>query len=523
MSAPLPDDFEPIAVEVQDELWLNMDRPTNLMYIDSLILLDGKPDWKAVKRTLRDRMVEPYPTFRCRPEHANGRSQWVPDPDFRLSRHLKKARLAGGHTEESLRRFVAAERSKAFDPNHPLWVAHLVDEVVRDDGRTGAAILLRVHHSLADGIRMTELALSLCDPVDGTTGVIAANVGKQMLRAKRPTMSMAREAMSSLAETGAARLAKTADTVADVARSARGAVLRDLRDPLGAPGRVASSVGELASVASRQVVEIASHPSRTIDIATYVASLAPGGQQASNTLTEVLSMVSARNPESTWTGSPGLDKVVVWSEPIELAGVVRIARASRATVNDVLVAAIAGAIMRYLADHETTLEEVGWLIPVSLQPFGQGAPERLGNHLALVNFRMPLSIADPKKRIQEIKRRTGRIKNSQETLVSFGIQRAIAQAPHTMSVWLTNYFANLTVGVLTNVPGPRQKVSFAGTVVDAMLGWAPSSGDQPMTVCIYSYAGQVRIALAADAGLIPDAQRIIDHLHAEVAAMKQVS
>lgn len=261
---------------------------------------------------------------------------------------------------------------------------------------------------------------------------------------------------------------------------------------------------------------IAADPSHAVDVMTYVAGITPGGCNAANTTVETLALLRQRNPETVWTGTPGVDKNVVWATPVPLAKVVATARATGCTVNDVLLTAVAGMLMTYLAERDERLDEVAWLLPVSLQPFGQGLPDELGNHFALVNFRMPLAIDDPAERVREIHRRTMRIKNSQETLITFGVQRAIAQSPQAMSVALTNLFANLTVGVLTNVPGPRGPVALAGTPVDAILGWAPSSGDQPMTICIYSYAGQVYLSLGVDATLIPDADRMTDLLEEEV-------
>ncbi|MBD2759472.1 DUF1298 domain-containing protein [Yimella sp. cx-573] len=520
MAQALPHDFEPIPIAVQDELWLTMDRPTNLMIIDSLVWLEQAPKWPALRAIIRDRMVDRYPVFRCHPQEIDGRMHWVADADFRLARHVRKAKLGAPVDEESVRRLVAAERSKAFDRNHPLWSVQLIEAVHRADGRIGAAVLLRVHHSLADGIRMTELALGLCDPVDAAPGTISAKVGRTLPRAGRPTPALALEAMSSLTGSGASRLASAAAGIAEVGRSAGGALVRDLQDPLGAPGRAASSVADLAATAAREVVALVADPARAIDLPTYVAGLAPGGEQAANTVTEILGSISAKNPKSTWTGTPGLEKSVAWSAPIPLADIVQMARSCDATVNDALVAAVAGALMRYLAEHGTTLNEVSWHIPVSLQPFGDGLPDRLGNHLALVSFRMPLNLRDPKRRMKEVHRRTERIKNSQETLVTFGIQRVIAQSPHALSVMLTDYFANLTVGVLTNVPGPRRPVALAGARVDSMLGWAPCNGNQPMTVCIYSYAGQVVVSIAADAGLVPDLDRVTAHLDAEIEHMR---
>ncbi|REF29289.1 wax ester/triacylglycerol synthase domain-containing protein [Calidifontibacter indicus] len=113
-SQALPDDFAPMPLTVQDQLWLDMDRPNNLMVIDSLIWLAQSPDWDAIRATIQERMVDRYPVFRCRPEHIRGRTHWARDPQFRLSRHVRKAGLRGPVDEERVREYVSGERSKPF-------------------------------------------------------------------------------------------------------------------------------------------------------------------------------------------------------------------------------------------------------------------------------------------------------------------------------------------------------------------------------------------------------------------------
>ncbi|MGB2969710.1 MAG: WS/DGAT domain-containing protein, partial [Candidatus Nanopelagicales bacterium] len=100
-----------------------------------------------------------------------------------------------------------------------------------------------------------------------------------------------------------------------------------------------------------------------------------------------------------------------------------------------------------------------------------------------------------------------------------GIQRTISQAPRKIAVGLTNYFADKAVGVLTNVPGPRTPMSLAGTRVDGILGWAPCSGDQPMTVCIFSYNGRVTVGFGTDKTLVPDVMRLSELFDEEFRSM----
>src|SRR5690606_1070222 len=93
------------------------------------------------------------------------------------------------------------------------------------------------------------------------------------------------------------------------------------------------------------------------------------------------------------------------------------------------------------------------------------------------------------------------------------------ESPKALAVRLTNLFANKGVGVLTNVPGPRERMTFAGGEVAGTLGWVPMSGDQPPGIAIFSYAGEVTIGIAGDAKLVPDPDRIAGLIESEYAEM----
>ena len=112
----------------------------------------------------------------------------------------------------------------------------------------------------------------------------------------------------------------------------------------------------------------------------------------------------------------------------------------------------------------------------------------------------------------------GRLKNSDEALMVFGLQKIVARTPRAIAVPLTNMVANRNTGVLTNVPGPTGPMSLAGTEVSGIVGWNPTSGNQPVSVCLFSYNGQVTIGLCTDNGLIPDPAKVAHHLTEELSS-----
>jgi hypothetical protein len=83
-----------VALSPNDSLWLNMDSPENLMVIEGVMWFDEPLDAEAVTRALQERMVDRYPVFTWRPEHATvGLDHWVEDPDFDIQRHITHHRL----------------------------------------------------------------------------------------------------------------------------------------------------------------------------------------------------------------------------------------------------------------------------------------------------------------------------------------------------------------------------------------------------------------------------------------------
>ena len=173
-------------------------------------------------------------------------------------------------------------------------------------------------------------------------------------------------------------------------------------------------------------------------------------------------------------------------------------------MNDVLLTAVAGGLRRYLANYDESLDEVVWMVPVNLKPFEDNLPEDLGNYFALVMLPMPLHHESHDEALAEMHHRMSRIKHSDEAVLTFGVQQAVSMSPASLASFLTNFFANKAVGVLTNLPGPSGPMTFAGSPVKQIVGFAPCSGDQPMTATIFSYNGAVTVGFATDAVLVPN-------------------
>lgn len=107
------------------------------------------------------------------------------------------------------------------------------------------------------------------------------------------------------------------------------------------------------------------------------------------------------------------------------------------------------------------------------------------------------------------------IKRSPEALVTYQIIAGLGVVPDIIARRARGYFAGKVSSVLTNVPGPSQKLYFAGIPLDTIVCWVPQSGSIGVGISIFSYAGQVNIGLITDRGLVPDPDTIIAAFHTE--------
>lgn len=493
----------------QDALWLTMDRPNNLMVIDSLMWFEAPLALPEVQAVVQERLIERFSAFSCLAIDDGG-WRWVPDEDFDLSAHVTQVELPSQGDMVALQEFVAAQRSLPLDRARPLWSLTVLQGFRPAPDVLGSAVLIRSHHAIADGIRLTQVMFSLCD-ADGQP----PSVGKPM---RRPTpLAVAASTVGELASSAADVVTSTARTTGRVAAAPVRGIAAAAADPstlLSAPGTVATGLRDIAGRAAAAV----RNPARLTDAATLVSSR--DNRPVNDVSSAAKLLLASPSGQAVWGGTPGVPKSVGWTPELDLDQVKKIGKATGTTVNDVLLGVISGTLTSYLRQHDDEgVDEVVWMIPVSVRPFDPELSDDLGNHFSLVAYRLPLGIDDVTERLAEIQRRMERIKASDEPLLTYGVQLVISQAPTPVATGLTNFFANKAVGVLTNVPGPRGPISFAGQRVAGVLGWAPCSGDQIMTICIFSYNGRVSIGIATDTAHIPDAQQLGELFATEFADM----
>jgi WS/DGAT/MGAT family acyltransferase len=215
-------------------------------------------------------------------------------------------------------------------------------------------------------------------------------------------------------------------------------------------------------------------------------------------------------------GRCGVAKRAVWSYPIDLEEVKRIAHLMGGTVNDILLSALTGAFRRYLEDRGEPVDglNIRGVLPVNLRP-----PEeldQLGNRFGLVFLSLPVGTRDPLKRLVTLKRRMNAIKDTPEAVVALGILGAIGMSPTQLENIIISIFGMKGTAVITNVPGPRQPLYFAGQKIETLMFWVPTPANLGVGVSIISYSSQIFLGIATDEGLVPDPENILQCFYDEL-------
>ena len=221
------------------------------------------------------------------------------------------------------------------------------------------------------------------------------------------------------------------------------------------------------------------------------------------------------DPKTSLKGALGNDKRVAWSAPLALPLVKDVAHREGATVNDVRVAVVAGALRRELRRRGDDVMAVRAMVPVNLRVRPSSA--ELGNRFGLVILELPVGIADGRERVAAVHARMGALKATREPVVTFAILRLMGWAPRAAESLGVAFFGKKASLVLTNVPGPRERLHMTGVDVTRVLFWVPQSGRMGLGISIFSYADAITVGVMADALLMRTPERLAADVNAEFA------
>jgi WS/DGAT/MGAT family acyltransferase len=455
-----------------DTAWLRMDSDSNLMMIVGVWTLRPGIGYDDLCRRVQERLLK-YARFRQRAVEDAAGASWVEDGKFDISRHVvreKLPRTRKGGEQAALQERVGQLAMQPLERRRPLWQMHLVEDY---DG--GSALIVRIHHCIADGIALISVTMSL---VDG------GEPPPERRRKPRPE-----GAEDWIAHALVKPFTDVAVRALDAAGEGAARSLGMLRDPQkGMAGSM-----DLAKLAFQVVSDAAA------------LALMPD------------------DSKTRLKGKPGGAKRVAWCEPIPLEEVKAVGKALNCSINDVLLSCVAGALGEYLKGlgDEVAGQEIRAMIPVNLRPLDQAY--KLGNRFGLVPLVLPIGIENPVERVYEVRRRMAALKGSTQPLLAFGMLTVAGLLVKPAQDAMLNMFGRKTTAVMTNVPGPREKLRFLGATLEQSMFWVPQSGDIGLGVSILSYGGGVQFGVITDTGLCPQPQKIIDEFAPEFAKLSLVT
>jgi WS/DGAT/MGAT family acyltransferase len=448
-----------------DTAWLRMDRRTNPMVIVSVTVLQSPCTLRELKRMLQQRFLR-FDRFRCVPTPDVMGGAWTPDPYFELDAHVGEHVLPGEGTQADLEALIGEMAGTPLDPARPLWRFELVQNY-----RGGSVMVMRIHHCYADGIALVRIFLGMtsADPSIAPSGddlPVAAGTDRAALAWLRGLPPPAAALLGELLEGSQSLVEST---------------LRRLMHPLEALDEAQKTATDLGGIAG-----------------------------------ELGALFALRDdPPTPLRGELGARRRVAWIPPLPLDEVRTVGRALGCTINDVLLSVVAGALGRYLRSigTDTSGLTIRATIPVNLRPFDDGAP--LGNRFGLVLVDLPVGVQHPLERLYAVRAAMQRLKGSRQPAATYAVLNALGRLPAALEQAAIDALSLKSSVVVSNVPGPRQRLYLCGRPIGEMYFWVPQSGSIGLGISILTYVDEVLFGMVADRHLVPDPHAVIDGFAAE--------
>jgi len=430
-----------------DASFLAQEGRSSHMHVGSILIFEGPPPaYRDVLEGIESRlhMVPRYRQKLAFPRLQAGRPVWVDDPTFNLEYHLRHTALPRPGELDQLRLLAGRIYSQRLDRSKPLWETWLVQGL--SDGRF--ALITKTHHSMIDGIAGVDLASVLFD---------LSPVPREF--EPEPWTPSPEPTQAELIADGVKDFVKTPLSAASRAIGAvqrPGRAVREVRDAAEALGEVAWAN---LNPSPQTPLNVPIGPHRRI---RWVATRLDEFKQVKN----------------------------------RLGG----------TVNDVVLAVVAGALRRWLHSRGVRTEglELRALVPVSIRTEDeQGA---LGNRIAAMRGPLPVYVDDPVERLRIVSDAMTGLKESKQALGAEVIAGLQDFAPPTILAQASrlNFSTRLFNLIVTNVPGPQFPLYMHGRELQELVPLAFLPEEHALAIAIMSYNGQAYFGLLADYDAMPD-------------------
>jgi diacylglycerol O-acyltransferase / wax synthase len=444
-----------------DTSFLHLERDSAHMHVAGCSVFAGDaPDYGELVEAIESRL-HLVPRYRQRLAFVpldQGRPVWVDDPYFKVRYHVRHTALPRPGGDAELKRLAGRVFSQALDRSRPLWELWLVERLA--GGRF--ALLSKTHHALVDGVSGVDIATVLFD------------TSPDPLPVAPPDHGWVARPLPSAAQLLADALLERATVPAEVVRGVRAA----LRGPRTVATRLGRALGSLGTVAWTGL--------QTAPPSPFNVRIGP-------------------HRRFTWVGA-------------ELSRFKAIKDSLGGTVNDVVLAAVAGALGRYMRLHGNTTEgvELRAMVPVSIRAdIERGA---LGNRVAAMWAALPVGITDPVQRLHTITEEMRGVKQSGQAVGAEILTHLSGFAPPTIMAQAARLQARQRLFnlVVTNVPGPQFPLYLLGRELQAVYPMVPLAENTALGIAILSYNGQLNFGLVADYDALSDVEALADELRASI-------
>ncbi|HAM01297.1 MAG TPA: diacylglycerol O-acyltransferase [Acidimicrobiaceae bacterium] len=430
--------------------WYMEEDPALRSTVVGVAWLESAPSLDVLSERL-ERATRLAPSFRRRPVEPPARLAtpiWVTDPEFDLSWHLRRTAAPPPHTPAVVLEMARVAAMSGFDRTRPLWEFTLVDGL--EGG--GAALVMKFHHSMTDGIGGVQLAYLLLDevPVTGAAEPVPAPAGEAM------------------------------------------PVSRLMARSLGWAGRrlATASVGAMRAAPSLAMAA-ARHPGRVLGRTSGVA-LSVG--RTVRPVRSTLSPLIVRRGRGR-----NLHMLTV-----DLRALKQAAAVAGGTVNDGFMAGITGGLRLYHERHGAKMGDLFVTLPISLRRPDDPAG---GNRITLQRFSVPAGIADPAGRIKAI---GGRCRWARAE-PSLGLTQQIAGTLNLLPSAVLGSMLKHVDFLASDVPGFPRRVYLCGAPVTGYYAFGPTIG-AALNATLFSYAGTCCIGVTVDTSAVPDDAVLADCL-----------
>ena len=440
-----------------DSLFLELEDRSAHMHVGAVAVFQGPPPPYADVLALIGARLERVPRYRQRVlpvPFKQGRPVWIDETQFDLEYHVRRTALPAPGGEDELKRLAARLLSQQLDRDKPLWEMWLVEGL--DDGRF--AILSKTHHCMLDGVAGMDLATVLLDS----------------------------EPASAPPPAPAPWTPRKPPPITEL-------LLGSMKEQLAHPLRMAREALEPDSEAVKVLGQVFGGLRPLLDLVTM-----------------------GRAPESPLNVPIGPHRRFEMLE-LPLAQVKAVRAGLRVTVNDVILAVVAGGLRSWLsARGEPPESDLRVLVPVSMR--SRDSRGTFGNQISAVFCPLPLVEKNPLERLRRIHQSMKSVKDSGHAVGAQTLSRLGDFAPPTLLAQAARLQAvtrmfNL---VVTNVPGPQFPLYLLGRRMLRCYPQVPLAAQQAVGIALLSYDGRIGVGLIGDADAARDLPALAGALRASL-------